>query len=424
MSLDTAIADIRITPVAFADPPLLNSVGVHEPYALRSVIEIQTVGGIIGLGESYGDAKHLHRLRLAADGLKGLDAENLERLRASVDEVLRHDRTEGGHGMAGMVTTSSALDRVFSPFEVASLDIQGQKFGVPISTLLGGQVRSRVPFSGYLFYKWAGHPNQPEDRWGEALEPDDIVKQAEKMVSEYGFTSLKLKGGVFAPEQEVETIEALSERFPDMPLRIDPNGVWTVETSIAVAKRLGDRIEYLEDPTPTQKGLAQVRAQVTQPLATNMYVVAFDQLPEAVSRSSVDVVLSDHHFWGGLTRSKLLAGIAETFSMKLSMHSNSHLGISLAAMLHLASSTPNIDYACDTHWPWKDADDDVVEGRPFAFERGTVTVPARPGLGVALDRTKLARLHQQYLESGMSERNDTAYMRRFHPDFDATLARW
>ena len=110
--------------------------------------------------------------------------------------------------------------------------------------------------------------------------------------------------------------------------------------------------------------------------------------------------------------------------MKLSMHSNSHLGISLAAMLHLASSTPNIDYACDTHWPWKDADDDVVEGRPFAFERGTVTVPARPGLGVALDRTKLARLHQQYLESGMSERNDTAYMRRFHPDFDATLARW
>ena len=110
--------------------------------------------------------------------------------------------------------------------------------------------------------------------------------------------------------------------------------------------------------------------------------------------------------------------------MKLSMHSNSHLGISLAAMLHLASSTPNIDYACDTHWPWKDADDDVVEGRPFAFERGTVTVPARPGLGVALDRTKLTRLHQQYLESGMSERNDTAYMRQFHPDFDATLARW
>lgn len=424
MTANTAITDVRITPVAFADPPLLNSVGVHEPYALRSIIEVETAGGLVGLGESYGDAKHLHRLGVAAEAIRSLDIDNIARLRSAVSAELAKDTTEGGHGMSGMVTTSSTLDRVFSPFEVAALDIQGQSFGVPISGLLGGLVRSTVPFSGYLFYKWAGHPGHADDRWGEALGPAGIVAQAEKMVDEFGFAALKLKGGVMPPAQEAEAIEALADRFPGMPLRIDPNGVWTVKTSIEVAHRLGDRLEYLEDPTPGLEGLAAVRSRVAQPIATNMYVVAFDQIAEAVERGSVDIVLSDHHFWGGLTKSKLLAGISETFSMSLSMHSNSHLGISLAAMLHLAGSTENIDYACDTHWPWKNSEDDVIQGSPFSFEDGAVAVPTAPGLGVRLDRDRLQRLHEQYLDCGLRERDDTAYMRSFDPGFDSSLARW
>ncbi|MGO2034940.1 MAG: glucarate dehydratase family protein [Brevibacterium sp.] len=418
------ISDVTITPVAFADPPLLNSVGVHEPYALRSIIEVETADGTVGLGESYGDSKHLHRLSLAAESVLGLDATNIGIIREVVEQALLQDTTEGGHGMAGMVTTSSTLDRVFSPFEVAALDIQGQSYGVPISSLLGGQVRDEVPFCGYLFYKWASHPGSSEDAWGPALDPAGIVAQAERMVSEFGFTALKLKGGVFAPDQEAAAIEALAQRFPGMPLRIDPNGVWTVDTSIAIADRLGERLEYLEDPTPGLEGMAEVRSRVSQPLATNMYVVAFDQIAESVARGSVDIILSDHHFWGGLQRSKLLAGISETFSMSLSMHSNSHLGISLAAMLHLGGSTANIDYACDTHWPWKNQEDDVVAGSPFAIRNGSIAVPTAPGLGVRLDRDKLDRLHQQYLDCGLTERNDTEYMRTIEPDFDASLARW
>ena len=50
------IANVIVTPVAFHDPPLLNAVGVHEPFALRSIIEVETDAGITGLGESYGDA--------------------------------------------------------------------------------------------------------------------------------------------------------------------------------------------------------------------------------------------------------------------------------------------------------------------------------------------------------------------------------
>ncbi|RBP64979.1 glucarate dehydratase [Brevibacterium sanguinis] len=418
------IAEVRITPVAFADPPLLNAVGVHEPYALRTVIEIITDSGVYGLGESYGDEAHIRRLELASSALIGTDPFLLTASRSAVAEALTQDSGVGGHGMSGMITDSSTLDRVFSPFEVACLDVQGKLLGLPVSELLGGRVRDSVEFSGYLFYKWAAHPGHVEDSWGEALDPAGIVAQAQKMVSDYGFTALKLKGGVFPPEEEAAAIEALAEHFPGVPLRIDPNAAWTVETSIQVADRLESVLEYLEDPTPGIAGMAEVRKAVAMPVATNMCVVAFDQLPSAIAAGSVDIILSDHHFWGGLRRSGLLAGTAETFGMSLSMHSNSHLGISLAAMLHLAAATPNIDYACDTHWPWKNPEDDVIMGSPFRFVDGRVAVPTSPGLGVELDRDKLARLHEAYLDCGIRNRDDTGYMQRFDPEYSALAPRW
>lgn len=420
----STITEIRITPVAFADPPLLNAVGVHEPFALRTVIEVIADSVTVGLGESYGDEAHIRRLELAADSLIGLDPFLVSTGRTRVAEALAEDSTSGGHGMSGMITDSSTLDRVFSPFEVACLDIQGKLMGVPVAELLGGRVRDEVEFSGYLFFKWAGHPGFAEDDWGQALDAAGIVAQAERMVSEYGFRALKLKGGVLEPSDEAAAIEKLAERFPGVPLRIDPNAAWTVETSIAIGQRLDGVLEYLEDPTPGLAGMAAVREQVSMPLATNMCVVAFNQLPESIQRGSVDIVLSDHHFWGGLRRTGLLAGIAETFDMSLSMHSNSHLGISLAAMLHVAAATPNIDYACDTHWPWKNPEDDVVAGSPFRFVDGRVAVPTAPGLGIELDRERLARLHQAYLDCGIRNRDDTTYMQRFVPEYTAEAPRW
>jgi glucarate dehydratase len=165
-----------------------------------------------------------------------------------------------------------------------------------------------------------------------------------------------------------------------------------------------------------------VARQSPMPLATNMCVVAFDQLAPAVAKQSVGVVLSDHHYWGGLQRSRMLAGICDTFGLGLSMHSNSHLGISLAAMVHLASATPNLTYACDTHWPWKA--EDVVEAGPLRFVDGAVAVPTTAGLGVRLDPDRLAALHEQYLSCGIRDRDDTGYMRSVDPAFRAGSPRW
>jgi glucarate dehydratase len=414
------ITGARITPVAFADPPLLNTVGVHQPYALRAIIQLDTDAGLVGLGETYADQTHLARLEAAAHAIVGLDVFALNGIRAAIASRLSGDNS--AVGTAGMITTASVVDQVLSPFEVACLDVQGHASGRPVSDLLGGKVRDAVPFSAYLFYKWASHPGGEPDGFGEALDPDGIVAQARRIVDEYGFTAIKLKGGVFPPEEEMAAIEALAEAFPGMPLRLDPNAAWTPQTSVKVASGLAGILQYLEDPTPGLDGMAEVAGQSPMPLATNMCVVAFDQLAPAVAKGSVKVVLSDHHYWGGLQRSRLLAGICETFGLGLSMHSNSHLGISLAAMVHLAGATPNLTYACDTHWPWKT--EEVVKDGVLRFVDGSVPVPTTPGLGVEIDEDSLAALHEQYITCGIRDRDDTGYMKSVDPAFELASPRW
>jgi glucarate dehydratase len=413
------ITNVTITPVAFADPPLLNAVGVHEPFALRAIIEIGTDAGLTGLGETYADEQHLAALQAVAESIIGADVYQTQEIYRRV-LILAPPKTTIASGLIG---DSAAADRVFSPFEVACLDIQGKAAGRPVADLLGGAVRNRVPFSAYLFYKWAGHPGAAPDAFGAALDPEGIVAQAKWMIDSYGFTAIKLKGGVFPPEEEIAAIRALREAFPDHPLRLDPNAAWGPGTALNVAKELDGVLEYLEDPTAGIDGMAEVsRHGPMMPLATNMCVVSFADIAPALEVNAVQVILSDHHYWGGLRRSSHLAAICDTFGLGLSMHSNSHLGISLAAMVHLAAATPNLTYACDTHWPWKN--EDVVVGSPFVFRDGALDVPTGPGLGVELDRDALASLHQQYLACGLRNRDDSGYMRHCVPEWERAIPRW
>ncbi|MER7365233.1 glucarate dehydratase family protein [Nonomuraea wenchangensis] len=416
------IREIHVTPVAFRDPPLLNAAGVHEPWALRTIVEVVTDEGLTGLGETYGDLGHLGKVRECAQALVGLDVHAMNAMYARVAATVG-DVVTDLHGLTGVATKEKSVDRVFAAFEVACLDIRGKAAGVPVVDLLGGRARDAVEYSAYLFYKWAGHPGDKPDRFGAALDPAGVVEQAALLIQEYGFKSIKLKGGVHPPDEEIAAIKALYEAFPGVPLRLDPNAAWTVATSIRVGRELDGMLQYLEDPTPDISGMAEVAASVPMPLATNMCVVTPDHLPPAIAAGAIGVLLLDHHYWGGLVRSSHVASLCETFGLSLSMHSNSHLGISLAAMTHLAAATPNLTFACDTHTPWQDGQDVITPGA-LRFTNGAVPVPTGPGLGVELDRDALARMHEQYEKCGIAARDDTTYMQRFDPTFSPTRPRW
>jgi len=285
-------------------------------------------------------------------------------------------------------------------------------------------VRERVAFSAYLFYRFAAHRDAPDpaDPFGEALTPAGIVAQARQMIGAHGFGSIKLKAGVFAPEVEIEALLALRAAFPAMPLRIDPNGGWSVATTRRVMPALSGVLEYLEDPVSTLDEMGEVAGFAPMPLATNMVTIAFGHIPKTLRLGAVQVILSDHHYWGGLRATQQLAQLGRVFDLGISMHSNSHLGISLAAMTHVAATIPNLAYACDTHYPWQH--EEVIEGGKLAFSGGTLAPPPGPGLGVRLDRPALARLHRQYLDCGIRTRNDTAEMHKYDPSFNPARPRF
>jgi len=181
-------------------------------------------------------------------------------------------------------------------------------------------------------------------------------------------------------------------------------------------------LEYYEDPVRGQENMAKVRQALKMPLATNMCTTSFEDIPGSVRTNSEDIILSDHHFWGGLRASVELARICRTFNRGLSMHSNSHVGISLAAMAHLAAATPNLTYACDTHYPWQS--EEVIAGGRMQFEDGALAVSNEPGLGIELDRAALAQLHEQYKACGLTERNDEIEMQKVQPGWKFQATRW
>jgi glucarate dehydratase len=425
-----AIAQVRVTPIAFRDPPLLNAAGIHEPWALRSIIEIETACGRVGINESYGDLPMLDALAQAAPALQGLSPWDLNamqvRVQALVAPAVNGSEFLGEHiSLAPGTHLSKNVAKVVSAFEVAMLDLQGQLAGAPVVDLLGGAVRDSVPFSAYLFFKYAEHIDKPyaADPWGEAIRPEQMVAQARRMIEQYGFKSLKLKAGTLPPEQEVQALLALARAFPGAPLRIDPNANWTVATSLKVVEQLRGVLEYYEDPAPGLDGMAQVARQCEVPLATNMVVTDYQEFAENVRLSCpVRIVLCDHHYWGGLRSTQQLARLCQTFDLGLSMHSNSHLGISLVAMTHLAASVPHLSYACDTHYPWQD--DEVVQGGRLRFEDGSLRVPRGPGLGVTIDPVALARLHDNYLHCGIRRRDDQGQMRKYDPTFTGKQPRF
>ncbi|WP_053710189.1 glucarate dehydratase family protein [Streptomyces sp. NRRL B-3648] len=419
MTRDLTIAEVRLTPILVADPPLLNTQGVHQPYTPRLIVEVVTAGGVTGLGETYGDTKYLELARPLADRLIGhsvMDVNGLFRIDLGVDESRVQGEVDAG-GLRGVQSADKLRLSVLSAFEVACLDAQGKALGLPVHALLGGKVRDAVEYSAYLFYKWdrhpAGVPAEP-DPWGAALDPAGVVRQARRLQELHGFGSFKLKGGVFPPDEEIAAVRALAEAFPGHPLRLDPNGAWSVETSLKVAEELGDVLEYLEDPTLGTPAMAQVAAGTEVPLATNMCVTTFGEIREAFTKDAVQVVLSDHHYWGGLRNTQRLAAICAAFGVGVSMHSNTHLGISLAAMTQVAATVPDLHHACDSHYPWQS--EDVLTER-LVFEGGRVAVSDAPGLGVELDRGELDRLHRRWTEDdgSLRDRDDAAALRRAEP---------
>jgi glucarate dehydratase len=375
------ITDIKATTVSVPlEAPLRHAAGSHPGRFVRTIVRVYTDEGIVGLGEVGGGGTTLEgQFENMKKILIGHDPFNIEMLRWKVSNPI--------------LAAYTPMLQVLAPIEFACLDIMGKATNKPVCDLIGGRVRDRIPFAAYVFYRY------PQNDKGGEETAEQVVRHVNDLIKEHGFESIKLKAGVFTPKHDVEVTEALRHAFPEYKIRVDPNCVWSVEDALWVARRIEPLdIEYFEDPVWGMAAMARVKGNTSMPVATNHVVVNFDQLAPAIRMNAVDIVLIDPHFWGGITAAKRAAVICDTFGLGVSMHSGGELGISLAAMLHLAASLSNLGFAADAHY--HHLTDDIIKGGKLKYENGALRVPEGSGLGVEIDEEKLALYEEAFRKEG------------------------
>lgn len=380
------IIDFRATPVTVPlKRPLRWSFGV-EVSTTRVILELVTDEGLVGIGETRGGDEVVQALHLHRDLFIGLDPLEVGRVTRRFSVFRMTSEQLALVGAAKLAGTA---------VEMACWDLVGKILGKRCGDLWGGIERERVEFAAYVFYRY-----DSASEVGTGNMAENAVEHAQELFDGYGFRDIKFKNGVLGPEEEMRSVQLMREQLQGRLryLRVDPNAVWSVETSIRVLNALADYdLEFCEDPTWGIEGMSLVRERVPVPLATNMCCVTFEQIPLAVRTRALDIILGDVHFWGGPSSVLQLAKICETFNIGMSLHSDRELGISTAAVLHVAGAESMVSHSIDTHLI-EQADDIITT--PFEFVNGCLQVPTGPGLGVEIDHDKLRRYNEYHVTHG------------------------
>jgi glucarate dehydratase len=423
------IRSLRVVPVAGRDSMLLNLSGAHAPFFTRNLVIATDSAGRRGLGEVPGGEAIRATLEEARSIVEGQPVGAITPLLRAMQQRFGA-RDAGGRGQQTFDLRVAV--HAMAGVESALLDLQGQHLGLPVAALLGeGQQRDAVPMLGYLFFV-ADRRHSPlpyrspaagADAWDTlrdepALTPQQIVRQAEAAFERYGFADFKLKGGVLAPERELEAVQALHARFPQARITLDPNGAWSLKQAVALLRDQHRVLAYAEDPCGAEDGysgrevMAEFRRETGLPTATNMVATDWRQLRHALALQAVDIPLADPHFWT-LSGAVRVAQTCRDHGLIWGSHSNNHFDVSLAMFTHVAAAAPGRITAIDTHWIWQDGERLTQE--PLVIEQGQVRVPKAPGLGITLDDDAVAAAHRLYLEHGLGARDDSIAMQALVP---------
>jgi len=425
------ITRVQVIPVAGHDGMLLNLSGAHGPFFTRNLLILTDSSGRTGVGEVPGGEKIRNTLEDARPLIEGQSLGHWNQILNSLRSGFA-ERDSGGRGNQtfDLRVTIHAVTAV----ESALLDLLGQFLGVPVAALLGdGQQRDSVAMLGYLFYvadrkktdlPYRSEPAASDDwqrlRHEAAMDPKAIVRLAEAAYERYGFKDFKLKGGVLRGEDEIEAIVALSERFPDAGITLDPNGGWLLKDAIRLCRDRRKELAYAEDPCGAEgvfsgrEVMAEFRRATGLRTATNMIATDWREMAHTISLQSVDIPLADPHFWT-MQGSVRVAQMCQTFGLTWGSHSNNHFDVSLAMFTHVGAAAPGQVTAIDTHWIWQDGQ--RLTREPLQIKDGSIEVPKKPGLGIELDMVEVEKAHQLYLQHGLGARDDAVAMQYLIPNW-------
>lgn len=422
------VVSATVYPVAGHDSMLLNLAGAHGPYFTRNILILEDSSGNTGIGEVPGGPKITNAIRDSFDLVIGKPVSKYRSIVREVNNLLI-DRDAKDIFWTYELTTIHAVTAV----ETALLDLYGKFLNLPVCELLGdGQQRDTVRVLGYLFFVGDAstadaaylHDSDAKNSWHrirreKAVSPASIVKLAEAAQERYGFKDFKLKGGVLSGKEEIRSVLALKERFPDAHITIDPNGAWSLAESVELLEPLLGILTYAEDPCGAEgtfsgrETLAEFRRLTGIPTATNMVATNWRELSSSVLLQAVSIPLADPHFWtmSGAVR---VAQLCHDLGLTWGCHSNNHFDISLAMAVQCGAAAPGKINALDTHWIWQEGTERLT-ANPMQIRDGRIQIPQRAGLGVDIDMEQLLNAHELYQEQCLGARDDSIGMQSIIP---------
>jgi len=363
------ITGIKVTHVNVPfDAPFWWTAGLYAG-ASKSIIEVQTDEGIVGLGEApwwhFGEVIKSD----IAPALIGMDPLDLAACEARCVPPYQITANTG----------ENAASVAFGAVEIALWDIRAKAFGLPLYQLLGGAVRKDIRFSEYFSFR----PKQG-DAGGE-MTPEAIVDYCLKMQAEHGASIFEGKLILGDPELEIKTVRLLREAVGDSAqIKLDSNMQYSLTTARWLLRELEPyNIRNYEDPVATFEEMAALRQHSIIPFSTHI-----PDLKRAVALGAPDYFVCNFAALGGLGKTLKFIAACEEMGKGFWCYSND-LGIMTAAYLHVSAATPHITEASQSLFRWQIGD--VIKDGPFRQNNDTVRVPEGLGLGVELDPESMKR---------------------------------
>lgn len=319
------------------------------------MVRLETESGLHGCGYTYTIGLGGAAIRSLIDRdlqpiLLGMDADRIEQI---WDRMWRHTHYVGRGGLVSFAM--AAVD-------IALWDLKGKKENAPLWKLLGGATGEARAYAGGIDLQ---------------LGPDELVEQTRRNIDK-GFRAIKIKVGRDRQSEDVERVRAVRDFIgPDMPLMVDANMRWTVETAIKAARKFGEYdVFWFEEPTipDDYKGLAQIARDGGLPVAAGENLHTVYEFRHTIEEGKIAFPEPDVSNIGGITNWMRVAKLAYAHNLQVTSHGVHEIH------LHLLAAIPNASY---------------LEVHSFGLERfmedppelkdGVIQAPNRPGHGVAFD---------------------------------------
>ena len=363
---------------------------------------LHTANGMTGLGETFwGSAAveaHLHDF--VAPVLLAMPDPTPEGAVAALRPYV---------GFAG----SGAEVRANGAVDIALWDLLGQRCDVSVATLLGGPVRHELRVyntcAGYDYIRTDGQ--QSSDNWGlpvstAAAGPyDDLdgflhrpTELVESLLSA-GFTALKVwpfdraaeaGGGLDISladlRQGMGILESVRAAGGDqLDIMVEMHGLWSLKSATRILRALADIGPYwVEDPlrADSHSAYRHLRDRTDVPIAAGETIVGRRGFAPLLDAGVLDVALIDVGWTGGITEAAKIAALAESHDVPFAPHDCTG-PLSFVVGMQLTAARQNgliVEHVRAFHHSWYGQ---ILDGLP-AVQNGSVTVSARPGLGVQL----------------------------------------